>query len=231
MSTSSEGPTRVPPFVFVRRSSARPWKVATGVLAVMLAVMLALIAQALADRGGSGPPPNLVASGGSATSSTPGAGSSSASTAAGRAAAKVDALIAQSVSDHQSVVAAIGQIGSRTNPTSAATTLSNVAVQRQHVDDQLVSVDWAALSGGRELEAELDAALRASTASDSDYATWGRHVAASGCAAGQSAAQDGAYTAAQASDSSASSAKTQFVEAWNPLASSFGLPTRQASSL
>jgi hypothetical protein len=229
MSIWTEDQTRVPPLIFERRGSVRPWKIATVVLAVMLAVMVALIAAALAEQGGSTPSSSAAAPSSGAPSASAGGSTPTSSTARG-AAAKVDALLGLSATIHQSVVTAIGQVGTCADPASAATTLSDDADQRQNLDDQLGSVDWTPLPGGAQLRSELDAALRSSATSDRDYATWGRHVAATACTAGQSATQDAAYAAAQTSDSIASAAKASFVDSWNPVAESYGLSPRQAAN-
>ena len=226
MPVYADDPTRAPLPIFVPSRSLRPWKIATVVLALALVAVLALIAQALADQSGAGAPPVSAAAG------TASDGASPASTGSGaQETAKVDALVAQSASYHQAVVTAITQIGSCTSPSSAAASLSSTADQREQLAGRLATVDWTTMAGGGALEHALDAALRASATSDRDYATWGQDVAASGCAAGQSVAHDGAYAAAQASDATASAAKTQFVSAWNPLAASYGLPARQAAGL
>jgi hypothetical protein len=76
------------------------------------------------------------------------------------------------------------------------------------------------IHNGAQIRNTLVDALTYSVAADRAFGAWAEYIAAGNCG------HDSNYRDASAASESATSAKRQFCQAWNPVAVSFGLSTR-----
>jgi hypothetical protein len=136
--------------------------------------------------------------------------------------------LTQSATARDGVSDAIGSIDDCRNIPGAVATLSNAAEARTRILAGLTHAQVTALPGGTRMLADLQQALQASAAADSDYAAWGTATETS-CAG--KAGHTTSYAAAQQSDAVATAAKQRFVKSWNPVATQFGLPPQDASTI
>ncbi|MFZ5851436.1 MAG: hypothetical protein ACOYY2_08590, partial [Actinomycetota bacterium] len=95
---------------------------------------------------------------------------------------------------------------------------------RLAVQARLATLDLSALPEAA-LRRELAAAMQASADADAAFAAWAGAVPAGGCTV-NSGGPD--YDRGVAASQAATAAKERFVRVWNPVASRFGLPQRQA---
>jgi hypothetical protein len=139
----------------------------------------------------------------------------------------IDGYLKLSATARAGVSNAIVSIGNCQNIADAVATLSKAADTRAEILARLNDAQVSALPGGTAMLANLQQALQASATADRDYAAWGTATAAS-CSG--KAAPTATYTAAQQSDTVATAAKQRFVQSWNTVASTFGLPPAAAST-
>ena len=126
-------------------------------------------------------------------------------------------------------MAAVADIASCGNLSGDETTLNDAHTSRESLLSQLQSEDLSALPGGSQLDTYLTNAWQASASSDQSYANWASDQMASGCTVNDDA--DVNFQNAQVSDGQSTTNKTSFATLWNPIASSYGLPTVTASSI
>ena len=139
----------------------------------------------------------------------------------------IDGYLKLSATARAGVSNAIVSIGNCQNIADAVATLSKAADTRAGILARLNDAQVSALPGGTAMLANLQQALQASATADRDYAAWGTAAAAS---CNGKAAPTATYTAAQQSDTVATAAKQRFVQSWNTVASTFGLPPAAAST-
>lgn len=96
---------------------------------------------------------------------------------------------------------------------------------RLAVQARLATLDLSALPEAAVLRRELAAAMQASADADAAFAAWAGAMPAGGCTV-NSGGPD--YERGVAASQAATAAKQRFVKAWNPVASRYGLPQRQA---
>lgn len=158
-----------------------------------------------------------------ADSLTPTGATTSAPPAADPAAqaTSVSGLLERSGSSRQSVVDAVRNADSCSSLASAVTALSQAADARNTLLRELDALKTDAIPDGATALAQLRTAWQESATADAQYASWAQAQADNGCGAGQSQ-----KTAADAASARATTAKQAFVQAWNPIASRYGLPTR-----
>ena len=179
---------------------------------------------------GAAPPPRGTAS----APSSPAAQQSSLAAqevAAQKAAAQALAgLLAQSVADRSSIVAAVNDV-SRCGPNlhQDPQTFQSAVTSRQALLTRLAS-----LSGRSALPAPMLAALTSawqnSIKADQDFAQWARDEISTGCTPNNQAADPHAQAAA-GPDAQATTGKQTFVGQWNPIATRYGLPTYRWNQL
>lgn len=92
-------------------------------------------------------------------------------------------------------------------------------------------MDISDLPGSQTLTVDLEDALDASRDSDRNYADWADEAGDAGCPRGGPAPHTAAYRAAQSTDQLATESKEDFVDLWNPIASSYGFPERSAREI
>jgi hypothetical protein len=139
----------------------------------------------------------------------------------------IDGYLKLSATARAGVSDAIVAIGNCQNIADAVATLSKAADTRTAILARLPNAQVGALPGGTGMLANLQQALQASATADRDYAAWGAATASS-CSG--KAAPTTTYSAAQHSDTVATAAKQRFVQSWNAVAATFGLPTATAST-
>jgi len=138
----------------------------------------------------------------------------------------VDNLLVQSAGARSATVAAVGDAGNCGNLAGDAAALQQAAGLRQALLAQVNALRTDAL-GNDSWVAPLQAALSASAESDTSYRLWVQTMMSSGCPA----ANDRNYAAAQSSDAQATAAKQQFIAAWNPVATGFGVAAHTQADL
>lgn len=156
-------------------------------------------------------------------------------------------LLSQSANQRSGVVAAVAAISSCGDLSGAQEALSIAATQRNRLLQQLENDQFAALPNSSQLILALSTAWESSESSDNSYAQWAQDEmdrytgfgtftstytytstavvtsTGSGCVPDDYA--DANYQAAQQTDQQASTAKQAFVNEWNPVATTYGLPT------
>ncbi len=139
------------------------------------------------------------------------------------------ALLAQSLSDRSSVVAAYNDVA-QCGPGLGqdARTFASAARSRKQLLSQLGAMPSRSALPGPML-ADLTSAWQASIQADNDFAAWARDQAAGGCI--PNGGSDRQFRAATGPDNRATADKTAFVRLWNPLAQRYHLTAYQAGQL
>jgi hypothetical protein len=162
---------------------------------------------------------------GGTTGSAPTSGS-----ADGKAQAQaIDTLLNASSASRQKLGPALTAVDGCGDVNGAIGTLQQVTTERdgQVRQGQNLAVDQ--LNGGTQLKAALVQALTFSWQADQKYTAWAQAVAAAGCSG--HAAHDANYSAAETASGSATTNKQQFVALWNPIAATYGLPSRSEATV
>ena len=143
----------------------------------------------------------------------------------------LSALLSNSAVDRSEIVSAVQQITSCGDLVEAQGTLDQAAASRQSLLNQLGQMQLGSLPNSSELSQALQSAWQASLASDNAYAAYAGDEISNfnGCTPNDSG--DSNAQAAATADSQATAAKTTFVNLWNPIAATYGLPQWQATSL
>ncbi|MFJ8432578.1 hypothetical protein ACIQ9P_14905 [Kitasatospora sp. NPDC094019] len=148
-------------------------------------------------------------------------------------AAGLDGLLGRNDGTRRQVTSAVDAVASCSGPASARSagrTLRTAAGERDELLLALRSADLSAVPGGSRLADRLRDAWTASALADRAFSRWADGVAADGCAAG--AVPRGAdWDEGVRQSAAATAAKRAFVADWNPLATSFGLTTRDADAI
>jgi hypothetical protein len=138
-------------------------------------------------------------------------------------------LLAQSVTDRSSIVAAVNDI-SRCGPNlhQDPRTLQAAVTSRQNLLSRLASLPARSALPPTMLAA-LTSAWQNSIEADQDYLRWAQDEISRGCTANN--ASDPNAQAATGPDGQATTAKKSFVSGWNPIAARYGLPAYQWNQL
>jgi hypothetical protein len=144
-------------------------------------------------------------------------------------AAALSGLLAQSASDRAAIVAAVADVNNCGDLYSDETTLDDAYSSRESLLSQLQNLNLGLLAGGSQLSTYLTNAWQASAAADQSYANWASDELNSGCTVDDDS--DLNYQNAESSDDQSTANKTSFAAAWNPVATSYGLPTVTASGI
>lgn len=148
---------------------------------------------------------------------------------AGQASA-VDRLLQISAGSRQTVSQAVQKIQRCDDPAGGAQSLGEAARQR---DEQIAGLDKLKtdkLARGPELVSGLRTAWTASAESDRELAAWGTEMAQGGCA-DHKAENTEHKRAADRASGRATSAKSQVVAIWNPIAADNNLKKRGAGEI
>jgi len=146
-----------------------------------------------------------------------------------QAARGLSGLLAQSVTDRSSIVAAVSDVNQcGPNLNQDPQTFQTAATSRQNLLAQL-----ADLSGRSALSANMLAALTGawqnSIQADQDFAQWARDEISNGCTTNDQS--DPNAQAAVGPDDQATADKKAFVSLWDPIATQYGLQTYQWNQL
>lgn len=190
-----------------------------ALIAAVLVVPALLIVHALHGLGGS-----------SAAAAEPTAKPSKSAPAAATehsAATALAGLLAQSVTDRDTIVSAVGAVNHCTSAVNQAPAqFQEGATSRQKLLKQLTS-----MAGRSELPAamlqQLTTAWQASATVDTDLSKWAQDEVSTGC----HAHNDANLAASDGPDSQATNAKSAFVSLWNPIAAKYGLTRYSTSQL
>jgi zinc-ribbon domain len=146
-----------------------------------------------------------------------------------QAAAGLAALLAQSVADRSSIVAAVSDV-SQCGPTLSQDqkTFEEAAASRQNLLSQLAGLPARSALPAHMLQA-LTAAWQASASADQDLAQWAQDETSQGCT--QNAQADPHFEAAAAPDDQATTDKMAFASQWDPIAAEYGLTAYQWNQL
>lgn len=147
-------------------------------------------------------------------------------------AARLQSVLTQSSAGRGQVGAVVGSVRNCTvTPNTAANEIDQVVANRQSILQQLGSISNTGGTDGTALITTFQNAIRESITADQYYSLWMKYLYANyyytrpiGCPSG-SAPLNADYNTALAASTRATSAKQQFVEKFNPIAESFGLPT------
>jgi eukaryotic-like serine/threonine-protein kinase len=166
--------------------------------------------------------------GGTASASAP---SSPAAQPAQEAAAQgLAGLLAQSVTDRSSIVAAVSDV-SQCGPNLHQ---DPQAFQSAVASRQALLARLARLPGRSALPAPMLAALTSawqnSIKADQDFAQWAQDEVSNGCTPNNQSSDSHAQAAA-GPDAQATTGKQTFVGQWNPIATRYGLPTYRWNQL
>ena len=198
---------------------------ATFLVAGAITAAVMLIAHPL--HRGAAPAPSRTPSSPASTPSSP----SAAGAASPRQAAQgLAGLLAQSVMDRSSIVAAVSDVGQcGPNLRQDPQTFTSAVASRQALLTRLANMpDRSALPAP--MLAALTSAWQNSIKADRDFARWAQDEVANGCTAGNQSADPNAQ-AADGPDAQATTAKKSFAAQWNPIAVQYGLPTYQWNQL
>jgi hypothetical protein len=124
------------------------------------------------------------------------------------------------------LAAAVQDVGNCSGTSSDIATISNVASQRAAEYNDAERLSIGALPNGSQLKSDLVSALRYSKKADKDFLAWARQQVNDGACT-----QTSSYRAGVAASDNAVTAKNNFVQLWNPIASSQGLPSRSQGDI
>ena len=167
----------------------------------------------------------VPSSGGTAPASAPSSPAAQETAAQGLA-----GLLARSVMDRSSIVAAVNDV-SQCGPNlhQDPQTFQSAATSRQALLTRLAS-----LPGRSALPAPMLAALTSawqnSINADQDFAQWAQDEISNGCTSNNQSSDSYAQAAAEP-DAQATTGKQTFVGQWNPIATRYGLPTYRWNQL
>lgn len=217
-------PAKPPPSRGLRRTLTTAVVIAGMLLAIMLVVSNQQHDNPASNN--SQPDNNTVQGDGSGQDS--GAGQDSGTTsdeAADEAAAeRLDALLTESIAGRKHLLTAIDSALACEN-SAAISEMKAASSARKALIAKASGTDLAALPSGDDLKSALVGFLRASYTADEAYLRWVR--SADSCPSTKAASFD----AVESANSRARANKTDFLDAWNPIAELYGLPTRDVKSI
>jgi hypothetical protein len=156
-------------------------------------------------------------------------GSTASSPRQQQAAEGLATLLAQSVTDRNSISNAVGDVNHcGPNLRQDPQIFRSAASSRQHLLMNLANLSGRSALPGQMLQ-ELTSAWQASVTVDQDLARWAQDEASRGCAPNDHA--DPSFQAANGPDNEATAGKTAFVSMWSPIATKYGLTPYQTSQL
>ena len=201
---------------------------ATFLVAGAITAAVMLIAHPL--HRGAAPSPSRTPSSPASTPSSAGTAGTAGTASPQQAAQGLAGLLAQSVTDRSSIVAAVNDVNQcGPNLRQDPQTFTSAVASRQALLTRLANMpDRSALPAP--MLAALSSAWQNSINADRDFARWAQDEVAGGCTAGNQSADPNAQEA-NGPDAQATIAKQSFVAQWNPIASRYGLPTYRWNQL
>jgi hypothetical protein len=192
--------------------------------AAAAAVLIVIIVLALVLSSGSSPGTS------NASSHTPSstAPSASSSALASHQAAAVSNLLGSSGATRRTLEVAVSEVRNCGRVPRAVNQMQRVVNQRSLEYRRASALSLTAIANGAAVKSDLLAALRHSLDADRDYLAWARQERAGPC---KPASQSAAYNAAFSADSQAGTSKQAFVQAWNPVATKYGMPQESAGDI
>jgi hypothetical protein len=182
------------------------------------------------QRGPAPAPASSAPPGPTASSPAPPPASSPATQPAQEQAARgLAGLLAQSVTDRSSIVAAVNDVSQCGPNLHRDPQIFQAAVtSRQNLLSRLTSLPdrWALPAP---MVAALTSAWQNSIKADQHYAQWAQDEMSNGCTSNNTS--DPNAQAAAGPDAQATAGKQTFVSGWNPIATRYGLPTYQWDQL
>jgi serine/threonine-protein kinase len=145
-----------------------------------------------------------------------------------QAAQALASLLSQSMDDRNAINAANSDVEACGDPEEDEQTFAGAARSRQELISQL-SVLPGRSTVPASMLAALDAAWQASQQVDQDYAAWAGDESSGHCTAGDTA--NSSYQAATQLNAEATADKVEFVATWDPIATTYNLPTYQGNQL
>jgi hypothetical protein len=214
-------PPATPPPARRGLAGLRPAMAAAAVLVVIIGVVAAF---ALSRHQA----PGHAAAGAPASPRTSPTALPSSPPPASRQAAALDTLLISSSTARTALHRAVKQVAGCVNLAGAIGDLQDVVNQRSTEYSRAMALMVSALPDGAKVKSKLTTALSLSLKADQDYLTWARQQRASGCTP---TSQSGSYNAAFSASQRADAAKEAFVQAWNPVATRFGLAQNSARDI
>ncbi|HEX3427013.1 MAG TPA: serine/threonine-protein kinase [Acidimicrobiales bacterium] len=143
----------------------------------------------------------------------------------------ISQLIRQSSAARAQVVNTVASIQDcSANLQTAASDLRSAVAARQGVVNRLQGLSVSGLANGAAMRTAFTSSLTDSIAADHDYESWLAAITASGGCTGH-APTNADYAAAVRSSDAADTAKATFVNLWNPIATTYGLPKVTSTSI
>jgi len=162
-----------------------------------------------------------------ASGTTPAA---SASATNGRSqATAVEETLEASRASRTKLAPAIATVEACGDVSSTVATMQQVVGERSEQLKRARALAVGALTNGAQLQSLLVQALQHSLEADQHFVSWAQALSTGGCSGTAPHTDD--YGAAEAASGSATVAKQDFLQAWNPIATSFGLRSRTEAEL
>ncbi|GAA2588029.1 hypothetical protein GCM10010435_77970 [Winogradskya consettensis] len=136
----------------------------------------------------------------------------------------IDRLLGRSRVSRDKLNSAIDRVGRCTGLGGAIDDLQAVGRERRAQIAEVTGADLSALPDGEVLRSRLVTALQFSLDADAAYVEWAEPTLAGRCA--NTAARKAAYARGRSASDQAGAAKEDFLTAWNPVATSLGVPPR-----
>lgn len=213
-----------------RRCSRKPWLF--GLIGVLVAGAVAAVWLAVqpSHHGPPAAPTSLPATTRPVSSPASASPSRSSSVPAREQAAQgLSGLLAQSVQDRRSIVAAFSDVSQcGQNLSQDQQTFQSAAASRQNLLSQLANLPGRSALPPNMLAA-LTNAWQNSSKADQHFAQWAQDEVSHGCR--QNDQSDPNAQAAVSPDEQATIDKKKFVSLWKPVATQYGLPTYQWNQL
>ena len=161
--------------------------------------------------------------------SSPPTSASTGGAAASAQAAQINSLLNASAATTNPLATALQDARSCNDVSSAVATIRAVA-QRYGMEYSLATrLNTGQLPNGAALKNDLVNGYYLSAVADYNFLGWAQYLEASGCVSSTSAVA--AYNAGVANTAKATNAKDAFVQLWNPIARSEGLPSRSGDGI
>ncbi|WP_203835625.1 hypothetical protein [Winogradskya humida] len=141
----------------------------------------------------------------------------------------IDRLLGRSRVSRDKLNSAIDRVGRCTGLGGAVDDLQAVGRERRAQIAEVRGADLSALPDGELLRSRLVTALQFSLDADAAYVEWAEPTLAGTCA--NTAARKSAYARGRSASDQAGAAKQDFLAAWNPIATSLGVPARDRQGI
>jgi hypothetical protein len=207
-----------------RRLALAPMLVISLIVAAAIVVII-LVGLSIFSHPVSAAPPTPSPS----AKSSPRTSASTGGAAASAQAAQINSLLNASAATTNPLATALQDARSCNDISSAVATIRAVA-QRYGMEYSLATrLNTGQLPNGAALKNDLVNGYYLSAVADYNFLGWAQYLEASGCVSSTPAVA--AYNAGVANTAKATNAKDAFVQLWNPIAKSEGLPSRSGDGI